>query len=122
MDDIPPLKTLPFGLLELNESGTVIAYSPAGERYPEVRAGDVVGRNFFTEVLSEELSGELRAKFDSLMPRIESVERLTSFFPSGQGEVKVQMVLAHLPEQEGEKKKRLALVRLMPEKRAAGET
>lgn len=122
MDETPPLQSLPFGLLELDESGTVIAFSPAEERYSDMRARDVVGRNFFTEVLTAEQSGDLQEKFRSLMRGLESVERLTSFFPHGGGEVKVQMVLAQLPGKQGEAKKRLALVRLMPEKGAAGET
>jgi PAS domain S-box-containing protein len=119
MDESPSLRSLPFGLFELDEAGTVIAFSPAAERYSEVRAADVVGRNFFTEVLTPEQSGELQGTFNSMMPKVEAVERLTSFFPSEQGEVKVQMVLAHLPQKEGEEKKRLALVRLMPEEGAA---
>ena len=45
---------LPFGLLELDSNGAVIRYSPASEQHSDMKAGDVLGRHFFSEVLPDE--------------------------------------------------------------------
>jgi len=41
---------LPFGLIELDEAGTVRAYNRAEAELARVHPADVLGRNFFTEV------------------------------------------------------------------------
>lgn len=112
MDEKPPLKVLPFGLLELDSKGIVIGFSPVAERYSEIRAGDVVGRDFFKEVLPASQPKEIEEQFHSFMERGDSVERFVYSFLSAQGVVSVQIALACLPEKE---RTRLAIVRLMPE-------
>src|SRR5438067_2323551 len=108
MEEKPSQKALPFGLLELNNAGIVIGYSPVDERYSTIKAEDVIGLNFFTEILSKEDARELWAKFYSYMLGDESVERLTSVFPSEIGNIKIQIVMAHLPEKRLKGKERLA--------------
>lgn len=112
MKDRPPLQSLPFGLLELDEAGIVTGFSPAGERYSEIQARDIIGRDFFQEIVPFAESKETEKKFRSFMERGDSHERLFFTFTSEQGEVSVQLALASLPEKEP---KRLAIVRLMPE-------
>lgn len=53
-----PHEGLPFGLLELDAVGTVLYYNDDG--HPGGGARDVVGRNFFTEVVTGEQAEELR--------------------------------------------------------------
>lgn len=112
MGEKPPLERLPFGLLELDSKGTVIGFSPASERSSEIRARDVVGRDFFSELLPAAQCQEIAEKFHAFMARGDSVERLFFSFPSERGEISVQIALAYLPEKE---QTRLAIVRLMPD-------
>ncbi len=44
------LDELPFGIIVLSEEGTVLAYNHAEEALSGRHAGEVIGRNFFTEV------------------------------------------------------------------------
>jgi photoactive yellow protein len=110
---------LPFGLLELDASGTVIRYSPASEQSPAVKSQEVLGRDFFKEVVPVEQVGDLQNRFRNFMEQGESIQRLTSTFASEQGQVKVQILLARITERIENGRERLALVRIMPERRAA---
>lgn len=112
MNGKPSLRTLPFGLLELNERGVVIGFSPVNESYSEVQARDVIGRDFFGEIALCSEAKEAEEKFRLFMQRQDSHERLFFTFPSKQGAISVQIALAYLPEKEPA---RLAIVRLMPE-------
>lgn len=112
MDEKPPPEVFPFGLLELNSKGKVTGFSPVAERYSEVRAQDVIGRDFFKGILPAAQCREIEEQFHAFMERGDAVERFGFSFPSEQGEISVQMALAYLPEKE---RTRLAIVRLMPE-------
>jgi hypothetical protein len=79
----------------------VIGFSPVEERYSAIRAKDVIGQNFFNEIVPAEKVWELREGFLAFMESGESIKRMTSIFSSEQGEVKIQMVL---PGSPGEKK------------------
>jgi photoactive yellow protein len=106
---------LPFGLFELDPAGTVIRYSPASETAPAVEARDVWGRNFFTEIAPVEQVVGFRLRFHSFMASGQAVERFTTTFAHGEQNIKVQIMLAHITEKSDEGRKRLALVRIMPE-------
>ena len=106
------LQSPPFGLLELDAAGIVNGFSPVNERYSEIQARDLIGRDFFKEIVPYAESKETEEKFRRFMERGDSHERLFFTFKSEQGEVSVQLALAYLPEKEP---KRLAIVRLMPE-------
>jgi photoactive yellow protein len=106
-----PLQTLPFGLLELDEKGVVTSFSPVGERYAEAQARDIIGRDFFKEVVVCPEAEECEVKFHAFMRRGDSHEKLFFTFPSLHGDISVQIALAYLPEKE---QRRLAIVRLMP--------
>jgi hypothetical protein len=112
MNDKPSPEALPFGLLELDLKGMVKGFSPVADLYSEVRAQDVVGRDFFKGILPADQCKEIEEQFHAFMERGDSVERLVFSFPSEQGEISVQIALAYLPEKE---QTRLAIVRLMPE-------
>jgi photoactive yellow protein len=106
---------LPFGLFELDPTGTVIRYSPASETTPTVEARDIWGRNFFTEIAPVEQVVGFRVRFHSFMANGQAVERFTTTFAHGEQNIKVQIMLAHITEKSDEGRKRLALVRIMPE-------
>lgn len=44
------LDLLPFGIIELNEDGTVVAFNTAEERLSRKSKAEVIGRNFFSDV------------------------------------------------------------------------
>ena len=106
---------LPFGLFELDSAGTVIRYSPASEAAPVVEAKDIWGRNFFTEIAPVEQVVGFRLRFYSFMASGQAVERFTTTFAHGKQKVRVQIMLAHITEKSEDGRKRLALVRIMPE-------
>jgi photoactive yellow protein len=106
---------LPFGLFELDPAGKVIRYSPATETAPTVEAKDIWGRNFFTEVAPVEQVVGFRLRFHSFMANGQAVERFTTTFAHGQQNIKVQIMMAHITERSDDGRKRLALVRVMPE-------
>ncbi|HEY0100469.1 MAG TPA: hypothetical protein VGB76_16105 [Pyrinomonadaceae bacterium] len=106
---------LPFGLFELDPAGTVIRYSPAAENTQTIEARDVWGRNFFTEIAPVEQVVGFRLRFHSFMASGQAVERFTTTFAHGEQNIKVQIMLAHITEKSDDGRKRLALVRIMPD-------
>lgn len=111
----PSPHKLPFGLLELDTSGVVIRYSPASERDADVKATDVLGRHFFTEIVRGEQLKDFQARFQLFMTYGQSIDRFSASFSSEEGQVKVQILLARVKEKAIDGSDRLALVRLMPE-------
>jgi photoactive yellow protein len=111
-----PLRSrLPFGLLELDMSGAVIRYSPACEQNSDVKALDVLGRHFFTEVVPNNQVKDFQARFYLFMADGQSVDRFSTVFDSEEGHIKVQILLARISEKTAQGSERLALVRIMPE-------
>ncbi len=106
------LKELPFGLLELDRQGKVIRLSPAAERYSTILLQDVLGRDFFKEILSFASCQEYEARFHAFMNSGASVDRFSFTLSSAQGNISVQVALAFLPD-KGQPP--FAIVRLMPE-------
>ncbi|MDQ3818466.1 MAG: PAS domain-containing protein [Acidobacteriota bacterium] len=106
---------LPFGLLELDPKGEVIRYSPASEQSSDVKVGDVLGRQFFSEVLPDEHLKEAQARFHLFMAHGQTIDRFSTSFDSAEGRVKVQLLLARIKPLMKSESERLALVRLMPD-------
>jgi methyl-accepting chemotaxis protein len=107
--------SLPFGLLELDTSGAVIRYSPASEQNSGVKAQDVLGRHFFTEIVSNAQVKNFQARFHLFMEHGQTVDRFSTVFDSEEGQIKVQILLARISEKVAQGNERLALVRIMPE-------
>jgi photoactive yellow protein len=111
---------IPFGLLELDGQGTVVHFSPARETEAGNGAHDqVVGKNFFDDVMPVLPVKEFKDRFLRFMSIGESVQRFTIKFPFEQQDVRVQIMLARITERSERTSERLALVRLMPENFAA---
>ena len=107
--------TLPFGLLELDAAGTVIRYSPAAEQSPHMPPEDILGRNFFTEVVQCEQVNKVKSRFLAFMAFGDAVQKFSITCPFEQKNIKIQIMLARVTETGEHGRERLALVRIMPE-------
>jgi photoactive yellow protein len=107
--------TIPFGLFELDPEGLVVRYSSPAEKNPSVLAKDVIGRNFFTEIVPVEQVIDFRDRFYRFMLSGQSVDKFTARFVYQQQNIKVQIMMAHITEKSEDVRQRLALVRIMPE-------
>ena len=105
---------LPFGLLELDAAGEVIRYSPASEQRSDVQAEDVLGRQFFNDVMRDKQVKDFEPRFQLFMKQGQTVDRFSASFPSDAGEIKVQFLLARLDGKGSKGVEHLALVRIMP--------
>lgn len=110
---------LPYGLLELDSHGLVLRYAPAFEQNPKVKADDVLGHNFFTEIVPAAQVKDCQARFRIFMEQGQTVDNFTTTFASETGSVKVQILLARILEKTKGGVERLALVRIMPEETSA---
>jgi photoactive yellow protein len=105
---------MPFGLLELDAEGRVVRYGPAHEREPASVREKIVGRNFFTEVAPRPEILQFKARFEHFMANGELVDRFTVEYPSAEGTISVQFLLAHMAQGSSRDLDRLALVRITP--------
>ena len=119
MNSQSSLTKLPYGLLELNASGLVVRYAPAFENISTLKSNEVLGHNFFTQVVPITEVNECQARFRLFMENGQTTDRFSTTFPSEQGPVKVQILLAQILEKSESGTERLALVRLMPEEEPA---
>jgi hypothetical protein len=106
---------LPYGLLELNNLGRVIRYAPAFDMNPTVKADDILGHSLFRDVMPVPEIIDCEARFRLFMEQDQTTDNFTTTFPSDQGPVKVQILLARILENTESGVKRMALVRIMPE-------
>jgi photoactive yellow protein len=111
-----PAPGIPFGLLDLDEKGVVSRYCPANEQELNSLVLNVSGRNFFTEVLPVAQIREFQAQYHKFMTHGESVQRFSTTFAHQGQQIKVQIMLAHITEKSEGKGKRMALVRVMPDR------
>lgn len=110
------MTAIPFGMFELDAAGTVVHYSAASEEKKDTLANNIMGRNFFNDLIAISQIEELKSRFLKFMANEgSSVERFTVSFPYEQKSIKVQIVMAHLSEKTEKGRERFALVRLMPE-------
>lgn len=112
--DAPSL-AIPFGLFELDATGTVVRFSPPAEQNIKELQQSIIGRNFFTEIAPIKQVKDFQARFYSFTAYGESVHKFTSRFSTEEGQIKVQILLARITEQSESGHERLALVRIMPE-------
>jgi photoactive yellow protein len=106
---------LPYGLLELDAKGTVLRYAPAFEQNPQVKADDVMGHNFFNEVMPGSEIKECQSRFQRFMEEGLTLDKFNTTLATEKGPVKVQIMLAQILEKTEGAVERLALVRIMPD-------
>ena len=102
-------------LVSPRPAGTVIRYAPMAEHYARAPRQDIIGRNFFAEVMPGEPLNGCRARFIAFMARGQAVEKFSLKVPCGGGVVHMQVVLAAIPERAASERRRLVLVRITPE-------
>jgi hypothetical protein len=105
---------IPFGLFELDATGTVIYYDPATGEKKNNSINNMVGRCFFDELIPTALAEDLKKRFLQFMSAWHSVERFTLDFPYMQSSIEVHVMMVRLTEQCGNEHKQFAIVRLMP--------
>ena len=110
-----PRPAIPFGLFELDAEGAVVRYSAPSGDDSGVLAADVVGLNFFAGVVPVEQVAGFRDRFHDFIASGQSVDRFMAKFTLGRQKVRVQIMMAHITERSEEGRRRLALVRVMPE-------
>ena len=116
MNSLPPPAPLPLGLLELDPAGTVIRYAPMADHNLNVSRRAVLGRDFFTEVMPAAPLYGFRARFLAFMAGGQAVEKFSLRVPCDGGVINMQVVLAATAERSASERRRLALVRIMPER------
>jgi hypothetical protein len=87
----PPL---PFGLLELDASGTVIYFRPDGREVQTPAGAYLIGRNFFADVPVVAEAEELQDRLDSFRRNHAPADSFTCTFSSEQGHVRAKVLLA----------------------------
>lgn len=90
------LDLLPFGIIELNEDGTVVAFNTAEERLSRRSRVEVIGKNFFTDVAPCADVKEYRGRFKDFLKGEALTERFnyTYYFESSTLEVELTFVKA----------------------------
>jgi photoactive yellow protein len=106
---------LPYGLLELDASGLVVRYAPAFEQNPGMESADILGHDFFTEVMPATEVQACQSRFRLFMAQGQATDKFSATFTSEQGPVKVQILLARILEKSERGTERFALVRIMPD-------
>jgi photoactive yellow protein len=111
---------MPFGLFELDSSGVVTRYTPAEEPHSTQLSQQVLGRNFFDDVLPVAPLREFKSRFLTFMTYGDEVQRFNLSFPFDHSSVRVQIVLARITKSYEVGGERLALVHLIPATTAHG--
>ena len=109
--------TIPFGLLQLDATGRVLLYEPIKERNPSPSAADIIGRNFFTDIVPAAQLGEFYIHFNAFMAHFANAPtcRCTFSIPSEQGQVQVKFLLTRMGKRAAAKPRRMAMVQIRPE-------
>ncbi|HEX7154675.1 MAG TPA: PAS domain-containing protein [Thermoanaerobaculia bacterium] len=94
------LDALPFGAIQLDRSGTILAYNRTEERFAGLRREDVIGKNFFSDVAP---CTRVRRFFGAFQEGIErrSLNEVFDFlfnFKSGPREVRIRMIYSEMPK------------------------
>lgn len=88
------LDALPFGAIQLDRHGTVLAYNKAEERLAGRRREDVVGKNFFQDIAPCTRVQRFYGAFQAGVERHElnEVFDFTFRFASGARDVRIRMI------------------------------
>jgi photoactive yellow protein len=86
------LDYLPFGIVELNRAGTVIAFNRAEESLSRRSRIEVIGRNFFTEVAPCADVRSFRGRFEDFLDGAALAERFDYTYHFADADVDVRLV------------------------------
>lgn len=105
----------PFGLLELDGTGVVRQYAPIKGQPPLVAAGQLIGKDFFSEVLPVEQVRGFQRVFAYFMAQEGEAQRMSFPVTFDGVTVQVQIMMACLGRQSEGARRRMALVKIKPE-------
>ena len=88
------LDALPFGAIQLDAAGTILAYNKAEEKISGRSASDVVGKNFFRDVAPCTRVQRFFGAFQAGVERrqLNEVFDFTFRFPTGARDVRIRMI------------------------------
>jgi methyl-accepting chemotaxis protein len=88
------LDALPFGAIQLDASGTILAYNRAEESISGRRADEVLGKNFFDDIAPCTRVRRFQGAFQVGLERksLNEVFDFTFRFPEGPREVRIRMI------------------------------
>ncbi len=93
------LDQLPFGAIQLDARGIVLAYNKSEERLAGRRREDVIGKNFFDEIAPctrvRRFQGAFRVGVEQR--KLSEVFDFTFKFPTGAREVRIRMIYSETP-------------------------
>ena len=92
-------RELPLGLWELDATGRVLYYKSSRPDESPLQSPDVVGRNFFSEVVPGLEAGQLKECFKSFQRSLAPAQSLNLTLESEQGRVSTRVLLARIREQ-----------------------
>jgi photoactive yellow protein len=94
------LDLLPFGAIQLDPDGVVLAYNKSEEKLAAKRAEDVIGKNFFREIAPCTRVKRFYGAFQAGVERRElnEVFDFTFAFPHGAREVRIRMIYSAAPK------------------------
>ncbi len=89
---------LPFGIIEVDAHGRILAYNRWEQQLSGVAAAEVLGRNFFTEVAPCTGVAEFQGRFDALVAARKPARDAFDFvFRFREGDALVSIALAWAP-------------------------
>lgn len=99
MNNRTSLKTVPFGLLEVDATGTILYFKPDRDGVPTCSAADFVGRNLFTDVAVVAEDKEFQERIKAFRRGPMPADSFHFTFGSGQNYLSVKVLLARIHEQ-----------------------
>jgi hypothetical protein len=90
--------SLPFGLLELDASGTVLYFKPERKEVSTPANTDIIGRNFFADIPVVAEAKEFQSRLHSFRRNHAPADSFTCTFPSEHGYVRAKILLARIHE------------------------
>jgi photoactive yellow protein len=101
MENESSLNLLPFGLLELDTTGTVLYYKPEQWESFDAPPPDMLGRNFFTEITRVAEAGEFQDHIKSFGQGHAPATSFNFTFEYGHRMLLVRVLLARIHEKSG---------------------
>lgn len=114
MSTVISLRQPPFGLLELDGAGVVRNYAPIKGQPPLVSARQVIGKDFFSEILPSEQVRGFQRVFKYFMEHAGETQRMAFPVTFDGSTVEIQVMMACLGGQAEGAKRKMALVKIKP--------
>ena len=101
MESESSLNMLPFGLIEIDATGTILYYKPEQIENSYTSPSEIVGRNFFTEITPVAQAREFQDLIKSFGRNHAPATSFNFTFVNAHGTLPVRVLLARIHEQSG---------------------